>query len=1417
MTTTFPRTMGYGLGSSLRGGSTWGHDPYDHQMRDQTMTAAPTFPPFKFEARRARIDWRLLHGIDISAMMRDVDLDTLEKIVNIVAFGDIEAEDTRHLTELNFIKIFRLSQMMIEYLLYVQDCLQSSNSWLQQDRNNMDKYIQAARLRLRELEANLKMNKRELRRARKTIKTYELLAVINDGKAAKTTTAAPPAAPVAPPSPPPPPPPPPQAPAKPEINPVNVAMEALLRKELVVLAERLSKATMECQALRGERDDLYQAVKDLEASVKARAHLSGGSSPQGYIRQNQEALQTIQGLQDQLNRATAEITKLRNEKDELTVDLERATTDNRQLVDEKGRLLAEIASRPAETGPASDNRPVSDNLGSLLLDAERQKAEIKDELEEARAEIAALQKQLMKAMKATAFAPMGMLPPSQGPDERVVRELELAKAQLEKELADVKRTYDEDVRQLHEELEMTQAKAVEADRRLAELRATAAAAPGERTSVQPAGGFVKVVEERRGDRSDDEQDASVRNLKKLLAEYEAMNERLNQQLSQLKDERNTLAEEVEQLRSQLQSRPSPARLSPAAGDQSIGRDWRTEEIERLKGECDASQRRVQSLEEALRDRDALVERLRATIRDLQAQLEERTRQQQETEASMGRVKQQIQQFERLAGPSHVKTSSFSFIPEDAQQPGSAPLETPSSVRKPSQPEVPSRTPSPVASSPPSATAGDSAPPAFTAPSPQRSEQQLDPSASSKWLRRIPRPAPAEAYNIQQTVLKRVAGLKPEALDMMLAEEIRVITENPYEYGDDDEAVFRAMLPYELAERPGVLSVERHELKDLETARGLLTDQLLAVLDDEMAQYGLDPSAEAISDKAYAASMQELAAKRSQLLERQPRETQERAERLREALLTHLELMKRLTSEQQVREQQQRLQEEQRQAGALAGAAMSEIQPEGAVEGGRQATAGSGAAAGTGAVAVAVAAGAVATAAAVTAGVVAASRAQSSSGASSHDEPPAAASAAAAAPPQSQLPAFPPRQPSLPRSIRTSSGGDMDELRGMLPAPGMPPAGAAQRPNPETVQAERSRTSVPGQGPAGSTRTSPATSPLQRSLQPGAALPDRPTADSHPDASVPPSHNSSRRSAPNQQSLPRSTTSLAPASQQPSREASQGAPVVLGHAPPAPAARTVTPAAAAAASSPGGNMNMSIRSVKYQDSDFDDEDDVVPLPQPKAVARVVEDEYTLTEDEEAQHDMGIQDSDDDFAPVSAQPKILMRGGASSPPAPSRFAPTPAPAATSAVTQSRGWANDEPLQRAPAPSATNQRSSETAEIEELESIQSFNNTLSQSLPRRPGAWGSPNSTMRKPAMVRDVREPSNQMSGTTIKSFGATSVSRDEVQGMQDLTGVDSFTDNVRPAGRFMAPRSAFQAAGAAPSRQVARRQSTSSEVSDIEYI
>ena len=60
--------------------------------------------------------------------VRDVDLDTLERVTSIIAFGDIEAEDTRHLTELNFIKVGGLSRgsrgfINVEFITKGRACL----------------------------------------------------------------------------------------------------------------------------------------------------------------------------------------------------------------------------------------------------------------------------------------------------------------------------------------------------------------------------------------------------------------------------------------------------------------------------------------------------------------------------------------------------------------------------------------------------------------------------------------------------------------------------------------------------------------------------------------------------------------------------------------------------------------------------------------------------------------------------------------------------------------------------------------------------------------------------------------------------------------------------------------------------------------------------------------------------------------------------------------------------------------------------------------------------------------------------------------------------------------------------------------------------------------------------------------------
>lgn len=43
--------------------------------------------------------------------------------MHVLAHGDIAAEDPQQLSETNFVRIFQLAQLVIEYLLHVQDVL----------------------------------------------------------------------------------------------------------------------------------------------------------------------------------------------------------------------------------------------------------------------------------------------------------------------------------------------------------------------------------------------------------------------------------------------------------------------------------------------------------------------------------------------------------------------------------------------------------------------------------------------------------------------------------------------------------------------------------------------------------------------------------------------------------------------------------------------------------------------------------------------------------------------------------------------------------------------------------------------------------------------------------------------------------------------------------------------------------------------------------------------------------------------------------------------------------------------------------------------------------------------------------------------------------------------------------------------
>ena len=116
--------------------SVGGGDIFDPTMRDVIGTTQDqSSSQFYFQQRRGRLDIRSVAQIDVDRIVRDVDIDLLQIHLENLTFSELKESDLRYLTDPQIIKLFRTSQLMIEYLLFVQDHLSTN---LQQLAN---KYI----------------------------------------------------------------------------------------------------------------------------------------------------------------------------------------------------------------------------------------------------------------------------------------------------------------------------------------------------------------------------------------------------------------------------------------------------------------------------------------------------------------------------------------------------------------------------------------------------------------------------------------------------------------------------------------------------------------------------------------------------------------------------------------------------------------------------------------------------------------------------------------------------------------------------------------------------------------------------------------------------------------------------------------------------------------------------------------------------------------------------------------------------------------------------------------------------------------------------------------------------------------------------------------------------------------------------
>ncbi|XP_073887210.1 cilium assembly protein DZIP1L isoform X3 [Macaca fascicularis] len=142
------------------------------------LFGAYTFPTFKFQPRHDSMDWRRISTLDVDRVARELDVATLQENIAGITFCNLDREVCNRCgqpVDPALLKVLRLAQLIIEYLLHCQDCLSASIAQLEARLQTSLGQQQRGQQELGRQADELKGVREESRRRRKMISTLQQL------------------------------------------------------------------------------------------------------------------------------------------------------------------------------------------------------------------------------------------------------------------------------------------------------------------------------------------------------------------------------------------------------------------------------------------------------------------------------------------------------------------------------------------------------------------------------------------------------------------------------------------------------------------------------------------------------------------------------------------------------------------------------------------------------------------------------------------------------------------------------------------------------------------------------------------------------------------------------------------------------------------------------------------------------------------------------------------------------------------------------------------------------------------------------------------------------------------------------------------------------------------------------------------
>ncbi|BFZ00648.1 hypothetical protein BsWGS_03687 [Bradybaena similaris] len=124
---------------------------------------------FSFRKRVERVDWRKISMVDIDNISRTLDFTTLQENIMNITFCNLEAELDIRTVDPNFVKLFKLAQLTIEYLLHSQEFLATLCTTLEERIKLSDQEVEKLKQEVETVQKELKEVKKESHKRKKLL------------------------------------------------------------------------------------------------------------------------------------------------------------------------------------------------------------------------------------------------------------------------------------------------------------------------------------------------------------------------------------------------------------------------------------------------------------------------------------------------------------------------------------------------------------------------------------------------------------------------------------------------------------------------------------------------------------------------------------------------------------------------------------------------------------------------------------------------------------------------------------------------------------------------------------------------------------------------------------------------------------------------------------------------------------------------------------------------------------------------------------------------------------------------------------------------------------------------------------------------------------------------------------------------